>query len=164
MDVQDEIAQALLARIKQAYSMPESGFGEEIERLAPLWNPEMNISYEPARPDMEGKWFRKSGRTGIIFYGQPRPATKRHEFAHDLQYQTGIGSPLEARSSNAPYQFGAVPERIAEGAADLASGTLEIYPGLSLAEKSQANSIAKMMMAAAREHQSQAANQKPSHK
>ena len=166
----DEILKQLITQGKLPRSMfqetpaPNPGWGAEAIRLARLWNPQITETYLPAHPTWSGSWYapEKGRNSRIEIHAGASPSTRPHEYGHELQYRTGIGaspgigqvSPREV-APDAPYQFGAAPNQpISEAVASIIGGSdvgSHYYRQLSPEQRSMANSLAKMMMAAAYE-------------
>jgi len=131
-------------------SLPQSTTGPEVMTLARMINPGMKLSINPNYGPGEGTWHPQTG----MVLPPPETAlrgTPEHEFAHELQYQTGIGTADLGRGSGPYANYGRVPRRIVEAAADVASGTRGYLPDLPVEERSQAKALADMLLAAGRE-------------
>jgi len=140
---------AFKKRMEILNSIPPSTTGSEAIALTRLLNPNIKLSIGSGLGPMEGSW---NPTTGIVL---PPPetvarGTPEHEFSHELQYLTGIGTNL-GRGKGPYAKYGAAPRPIVEGAADVLSGTRGYLPDLTIPERSQAKAFADMTLAAARE-------------
>lgn len=140
---------AFKARMAVLQSLPASSQGPEAAQLALSINPGLNVAVEPKLGPLEGRWTPSK----LSLPSQDLTTqTAQHELSHDLGYRTGIGTTEAFGRGKGPYsQFGRVPREIAEGAADVISGTRGYLPDLSPAQRSQAKAVADMMLAAGKE-------------
>jgi hypothetical protein len=101
-------------------------------------------AYSPMNPEQTGSAY------GQITLAPGEESSLAHEFAHVLQTATGIGI-RKGDPTVGPYKMGQVPGIVTEGAGDVLGGTKGYLPNMSLGEISQANAVAEMTLAAAKE-------------
>jgi hypothetical protein len=121
----------------------------EIVKLGQSISPNTSVTFS-AMMDNAGIY---TPATDEIMVRSDNERVLAHEYAHAMQQVTGIGRRHGDLARGLYGQYGAVPDNIGEGAADVLSGTTGYIEKLTTAQVSQANAIAEMLVAAAREQQ-----------
>jgi len=152
--MRDPVAQrAFIQRSLALENLPN--YADEVLRLGKQLNPKLSPEFRkpnealrlPNEPTPGGQWIPNR-----IFLYENVPSTYTHEMGHQLGWQTGL-APGEFKSAGPYAKYGNISVPIAEGAADVLSGTRGYLasPEMPPDKLSQARSIAEMILSAARE-------------